>query len=92
MLHPLKIALPAELVDPSSEEALRWIEELIITAEKQITGIERGPERMEAVVEVASQTLGGPLHENHAVVRIMCQLVYNKLAENLPPQFRTPKE
>jgi hypothetical protein len=91
MRPTLQIAEPAVPIDPINEPdaALEWIEKLIVEAERQISGLQRGGERMEAAVDVASRTLGRPCYGNREVSRLAVQLIYSRTVRGLPPEYRS---
>ena len=88
------LKLPESKLDlmADGDATVEFVEHVIIQAEMQMRGIERGHERMEVVVEVLLDHLVlpklWPKHYAHTVA----QAVYHTIARRLDPRLRTPKE
>jgi hypothetical protein len=103
MLNLDHLELPPEFLDWNRpDDIAAWIEKLILEAERQMPGIQRGPERMTAVVETVISTVEVPdvaaslppgvsVIGRREIARMLCQMVYSTLARNLPTNLRTPK-
>lgn len=87
----LEIPEPPALFDPfeDSDEMVTYIEHLIIQAEKQLPGADRGPEKMEAVVDVVIRTVDLPVRGDREVARVLAQALYSSLARDLPAKLRS---
>lgn len=87
----LEIPEPPALFDPfdDADEMVTYIEHLIIQAEKQLPGAERGQEKMEAVVDVVLRTVDLPVRCDREVARVLAQAIYSSLARDLPQKLRS---
>jgi hypothetical protein len=82
---------PPALIDPftDSDVMVTYIENLIIQAEKQLPGTDRGPEKMEAVVDVIIRTVDLPVRGDREIGRLLAQAIYSSLARDLPAKLRS---
>lgn len=89
----LSIPVPEKPLNPftQSDEVSEFIESLIIAAEREIRGINSGPQRMEAVVEILVQSVGTPVFGDAQIAHVLAQTLYGSFARNLPPEFRLSK-
>jgi hypothetical protein len=100
----LNVKLPAEKLDPFThgDEVATLIEHFIGEAEKQIRGIQRGPERHEAVVDAVMDSVVLPKLYPRQYAKHIVQVLYHHIARKVkkelrmsgtpaPPRTRTPK-
>jgi hypothetical protein len=89
----LSIPVPDTPFDPfaQSDEVAEFIENLIVTAEREIRGVDSGPQRMDAVVEILVQSVGAPVFGDVQIARLLAQTLYGALARGLPDNLRLSK-
>jgi hypothetical protein len=92
MLTDLK--LPEKKLDliVDGDATAEFVEYLIGRAEIQMTGMERGAERMDAVVTVLVDHLVTPNLWPKHYAHTVAQAVYSTVARRLDPAFRSKKE
>jgi len=89
----MKVHLPPHKLDPftDGDEVARLINYLIGEAERQIRGIEKGPQRLEAVTEAVMDSVVLPMLIPKKVARHMVQVLYHHIAKNVPDHLRLSK-
>jgi hypothetical protein len=93
MLEQLHVTIPPERTDPFLEpdEAFKLVESYVIEAERQIRGIERGPERFKAVLAAVMRAIEFPDEGRETAAAVMVQMVYTSIAIHLPDHMRLSK-
>ena len=95
----LKVDLPDTPLNvfDQPDETARWLETLILEAEREIRGLERGPDRLSAVAEVVEQTVVLPNIEDadiqrRVMARMLVQVAYSMIVKGLPANLRSSKK
>ena len=84
------VTIPDEKLDPftQGDEVATLIEHYIGQAERQIRGIEHGPQRLEAVTVAVMQAVILPRFYPKKVAQHMVQVLYHHIARNIPSNLR----
>jgi len=87
------IVLPKVLLDPlvDTQEAIDLARHVVIEAERQIQGIQKGHERLDAVTEVLIQCLVLPKENPRDFAKLFAKTVYFHIAEHVPDHLRMSK-
>ena len=93
MKQQLQVSIPDKKLDPTSQPDAVYllIEAFVVAAERQIRGMGRGSERLEAVTVAVIRSIEIPREGRQTTAEMMARMVYTSIALKVPDNLRHSK-